>query len=1719
MKGTEEFKRTKVVPMFHGTGKDAIKSICRTNLASFSQTDIGYYGKGVYHTSSAKYAQIYAKNPGEGVLLMNWVCFSSVYPVIHHPKVDENVTDPRDSRWLKLSDKKKKKHWVHLTGKAGAIAPNYNAHYVLVSSTAQNKLADFYPFVYGGEHQYDELVTFDASQVLPRYLVTLASRKIHKPLRNFTPHDFQEAVRHVSDLPKLIEILSQKTFQAALTSEDLVELGHIRCLTEIKNLKVRQESVLLLETKRAVGEILRQHSHYRSTISVDELFKPCTATRLDDAGKDPFENIRLHISGNPRNYAAAINSLSFLFRTNADVNLCYSYLFELFLHIQALDTIALDLPYLIGRSPDKPKKHRKLATKLAEWFTDRTCDSEAIGCYAKALRIKESIDVYKKSSKLFLNIVGRRIIEAEVKLENIFQWTSYLEFLESLNRFFLEGVDRDIFYQSAKVEIRECKLPEDEHYYALSQRIATPPLFIPPTKSTTQRYWEAYKTFTAHFTNGIKGAGVKDVRELQEKALKSFTDFFEILVKDAFGLLGYPTSYDICYDIRMGGSMGLGEIFPYSNLECVILMSGQDRNLIDSLVKILEVQFLTIDKKVTIRQVVATEIADYSVLKSISLVTSSPNFFIKYQEECWKQPFDLPKFNVDAFQKEWKEKDVSLSYIQEHYRKPLVQFLSDLILYHKIEHKNLLDGIDALKDVFTENSRVLLKESVGFLYHLFLSYNEETLVSSLQEKEIAVLQKCHWLVLSPLYSEITALQKCHWLVLSPLNSILYTGQEPLNLDTIAQTKGFNLLYEEAQFRKDMKEIFVPGPTKVKITRCDSDALHSCHLHSDYLCSDLADEILDKEGGEGGLVNHYVGSAHQVCSIGGFHLKQRPSYPLIEYAVHNLCSRIAGDFTPCVELVRFDIGDTFYPVLISRTISGNKLKKGDPLDLKQWTRMLLCAILTRPADGQFWNYIIKDQKIYCVDNDLSFVEPAEVSWSNLGRWSSSEVHFFTILFCMQSLDTNLDQAALDEFKDLDRASILDGWIEDVIQKEKEYTALFSEAERDILSKEDSKGKTFTTSIPFKKGALATLDLQFWRLQALIGRSEKLKSGDLLKELINIHQESVGAYVYKAYDNAKNCPLDKVKAKITSSTEVGSLTNVEYQKAVLGKKIEKHDDFKNETHPPESARKEFVASLLKKFDHAAIITRLGETTIQANFQAFADDLSLQTTLLKALVMEPLKKAPQVLILNYNLALNATLLIPFLHSGLEYIDLSYCPKIDDVALSKIHSLCPNLKHLCLMATGITQIKGWGWGEWGFLEFPKLEYFNISSCVQLNTLQFKASNLKTFIMNDLPLLDPYKVLEHAHKDLKKNKNFVLMVVAQWGYALQYAHEELKKDEDIVLAATKQNGRAFEYAHEDLKQNENFVLAAVKQNDYALQYAHKDLKKNENFVLAAVKQNGLALQYVYEGLKKNKDIALAAVKQNGRALTYTHPDFKKNKENILAAVKLNGDVFQYASEDFQKDREVVLAAIAQNSYALKNAHENLLKDKVVVLAAAKKNGWALEYAHEDLKKDEEFILAAIKQNSWSLKYANENLKKDKAFVLAAIKQNSLSLKYAHEELKKNEEFVLAAVKQNGGAFKYVHEDFKKDMTFVLAAVRQNGMALRYAHENFKEDKVVVLAAVVQNGWALRFAHENFRKDYNFILAAITQKGCTLRYFYEDLRKDENFIVNVQEFCKRNNCI
>ncbi|MBA3238045.1 MAG: hypothetical protein H0T62_06810, partial [Parachlamydiaceae bacterium] len=766
------FKHVKVVNMFHGPGKGAIEGICCANLASLSLTDPGYFGKGVYHTSSARYAYRYAQNTRESALIMSWICFSSAYPVIHHPEVNDDVRDPDNKGWKQLSNELKKKHWLYLAGRQGAIAEKYNAHYVLVcpKNPKDPEEVDFYPFIKNAKHTYDELVTFDASQVLPRYLVTLAPDVLNIKFPFYTPKYFYETLKQVTHPQALVNELSQKVFQNELSNGELIELGHLLCLNKITNVEIRNESVRYLEINRAIERVRKQYPLPISMVTFDEIFQPCASFQIIKVGKTPFELVQNWIDANE--FDKAMNALLPLFRADTDIGLCYTYLFLLLQHVTKWSTLANNLPYLLARSSDCREPHRQLAIELASYYTTQKAIPDAIQCYAKALSLIESRKIHELTSALLIKIIYPHV---QTILDQSDNCESFLKKIDSLQRFCMLKDDRDSFYELALNKMNN--LPRDlQNQYTPSIEKVLQLLgndFNPPELTTTQRYWNAFNAFTIHFTIEID-----DVRSLQYKATRSFVDFFEILLDDAFLLLGAPPCN---YDIRVGGPMGREEISPNASLDCIILVD-QGNIYFKSLIEVLTVQLLSVGKKATFKIIQAQEDFQNSALQTISLATSNCNLFNEYQKKCWTLPSTRPTLDQQAFNIKWPKK-ITLGYIRKHYHTPLIQFISDLILYHKIEHKNLLDGIDALKDAFTENSRVLLKESVGFLYTLFLSYNEDTLVSSLQE------------------NEITALQKCHWLVLSPLSSTLYTGQGQINLDTLAQTKGFYLLYEEAQFRK------------------------------------------------------------------------------------------------------------------------------------------------------------------------------------------------------------------------------------------------------------------------------------------------------------------------------------------------------------------------------------------------------------------------------------------------------------------------------------------------------------------------------------------------------------------------------------------------------------------------------------------------------------------------------------------------------------------------------------------------------------------------------------------------------------------------------------------------------------------------------------------------------------------------------------------------------
>ena len=530
----------------------------------------------------------------------------------------------------------------------------------------------------------------------------------------------------------------------------------------------------------------------------------------------------------------------------------------------------------------------------------------------------------------------------------------------------------------------------------------------------------------------------------------------------------------------------------------------------------------------------------------------------------------------------------------------------------------------------------------------------------------------------------------------------------------------------------------------------------------YLTPEIIESILDSNGD----IKLCPGSAHRVAPAQGLHFKQKPTHPLMEYAIHNLYFRLYGPLTPPNELVRFEVtinGKTkVYPVLISETILGPTLKekenskqeiKFSKASWARWSWMLLCSILTKPGDGRMANFILDLLNgIFCVDNDISFVEPV------IDNLLSQKIYFCSALFGLFP-DQPLDPEVLEEFCTLDPDAILRGWIHDVIDKEKEYLALFTDEEQKKLYEEDPDNR-FKATILFRQGTLATLNLQFCRLQNFIFSQLQKKAPltplELLKQMISLKdkptiENTAGVYVLKAYRRAQNykVSIDEKLKNITDRDQTKSLNSFQSDQACVGHAPTLEEIKKQQLYTPANAREELFFTLLERScDDISIGTVRGKRTLRTSFKYFkterGPDLIRQVFVLEAVSYLAQKETekPLSVTLQHCSVLNSTTLEPFLHDKLEYLDLRFCSQIQDKDIEMIQRKCPHLKELNL--SGCSQIKQFalsGIFSSSPLEFLDLEYLSIEQCPNLVALQLRAPMLKELKANKNPNLSLVKI------------------------------------------------------------------------------------------------------------------------------------------------------------------------------------------------------------------------------------------------------------------------------------------------------------------------------------------------------------------------------------------
>jgi len=173
--GWNSASKIPIVAVVQGTSENSAHSIASNGFGTASSLDPGWYGSGIYFTSSMNYASLYAKDSEKDgkVFLLSLVCPGNLFPITEVPFV---------------TDKGARKD--NLNGYLGLSArPGYQAHYTMVTVDPSLRGKQGFPVTgeFLGEGVADELVVFEAAQALPVFLIY--SRQKPQFVTSFSPTD------------------------------------------------------------------------------------------------------------------------------------------------------------------------------------------------------------------------------------------------------------------------------------------------------------------------------------------------------------------------------------------------------------------------------------------------------------------------------------------------------------------------------------------------------------------------------------------------------------------------------------------------------------------------------------------------------------------------------------------------------------------------------------------------------------------------------------------------------------------------------------------------------------------------------------------------------------------------------------------------------------------------------------------------------------------------------------------------------------------------------------------------------------------------------------------------------------------------------------------------------------------------------------------------------------------------------------------------------------------------------------------------------------------------------------------------------------------------------------------------------------------------------------------------------------------------------------------
>ena len=390
----------------------------------------------------------------------------------------------------------------------------------------------------------------------------------------------------------------------------------------------------------------------------------------------------------------------------------------------------------------------------------------------------------------------------------------------------------------------------------------------------------------------------------------------------------------------------------------------------------------------------------------------------------------------------------------------------------------------------------------------------------------------------------------------------------------------------------------------------------------------------------------------------------------------------------------------------------------------------------------------------------------------------------------------------------------------------------------------------------------------------------------------------------------------------------------------------------------------------------------------------------------------------------------------------------------------------------------------------------------------------------------------ENLSKELRSDKEIVLMALDRNYHCIEHVGEELLGDREVILQGINscndndcddyaEPGWAFSYASKALRADRSLLELALPVFGAALNYASKDLQLDIDLNKQAIKKSGRAHQYestyslesMPKEIQNNKEIILYALEHHVGIDTTKMPEAMLNDREIALAIIKAGSCrgFETLSSELRADFEVAKAAVQVDGKNLQHVSKTLKSDPEIVSTALHSTFGSVEFVSRDCEilSNKSEIMKILKKNHpgkdqntgylyWSKScwsYADENsvfrhldkkLREDKDIVLAALPYHCPVLSWTSKKLKDDREVVLAAIKHSGtrSELKHASKRLRDDNLVVKKAMKTRGDNLEFASKRVRSDKKMMQIAVLNHS-GLKWVDASLLSNRSLILSAV----------------------------------